>query len=410
MPAQRPEPETPSPLGPDEAAPRTRRAAVMRWTARALLTLVLLVGATTSLLPQGRAVARGVVLLAPLLSASQPAAFVAVGEDISHSQLTLPSASGTVFADVYAPTTPAPLVPGAHGGLLIIPGLGDERAEPQLVNLADALARTGVVVMLMTTQTLINYDVTPADSDAVVQAFNRLARWKGVGADRVGIVGFSAGGPLACLADVDPRIRGRVAFITQFGGYFDIEQVLRDIGRRALDVNGRMQPWQPNSVPLEVFANVLAHTLPEYDGARLKAGFAFANPSPLTADEVALLSPAGAAVYHLLAGDAPDAVEANIALIQPGARDLLAQLSPRVIVSQIRAPIYLLHDANDPYIPFTEARDFAAALTKLHHPHDYVELAIFQHTEVRQGSALGHVLADGSRLARILYDALLVGS
>src|SRR5258708_6713110 len=97
-------------------------AAVMRWTARAVLSLVLLVGATTSRLRQGRAVARGVVLLAPLLSASQPAAFVAVGEDISHSQLTLPSASGTVFADVYAPTTPAPLVPGAHGGLLIIPG------------------------------------------------------------------------------------------------------------------------------------------------------------------------------------------------------------------------------------------------------------------------------------------------
>ena len=79
-------------------------------------------------------------------------------------------------------------------------------------------------------------------------------------------------------------------------------------------------------------------------------------------------------------------------------------------MDQLRAPIYLLHDHEDPYIPFTEARDFDAALTALGHRHDYIELTVFSHTEVRQGNPLGQVVGDGARLARILYEVLVVGS
>src|SRR6185437_12410600 len=135
---------------------------------------------------------------------------------------------------------------------------------------------------------------------AVVQAFQRLARWPGVGANRVGIVGFSGGGPLACRAATDPRIRDQVAFITMFGSYYDVRDYLGDIGRRAITENGKLVPWHPTAVPLEVLANVLAPTLPSPDGARLQVGFAFENANPLTPDEVALLSPQGQAAYHLL--------------------------------------------------------------------------------------------------------------
>jgi dienelactone hydrolase len=389
---------------------RRRGIKIARSCARGLLALLFFVGAGTSLVPWGRAAARGVLLLPPLLTTSQPAPFVAIGEGVRHTALTIPYASGSAYLDVYEPTTPAPLLPGARGGLLIIPGVTDSRADPGLVNLSESLARSGAVVMDMTTPTLIAADVSPDDADAVVRAFERLASWPGVGSDRVGIIGISGGGPLACLAAVDPRIRDRVAFITQYAGFYNVQDMLRDIGRRAIMVDGRLESWVPIPLTLSVMANVLAPTLPAPDGPRLAQGFDYLNPNPLSPDEVAQLSPEGAAAYHLLQGDQPDNVDANIAVLLRVAGDLFTQLSPSSVISRIRAPIYLLHDRADPSIPVTEARDFAAALTRLGHPHDYVELNILAHAEIRGNLSPFAELGGGIGLARILFDVLLVGS
>ncbi len=417
-----PEPGVPEPTEQDASVPAhrnkgaraKRRGAGMRGLARGLargvLALVFIVGAGTSLLPWGRAATRVVLLLPPLLSNSQPAPFVAIGEGVKHTSFTIPYAGGTAFLDVYAPTTPVPPIPGARGGLLIIPGLTDTRGDPGVINSVESLARAGEVVMDVTTPTLIAADLSPVDSDAVVRAFLRLASWPGVAPNRVGIIGVSGGGPLACLAAVDPRIRDRVAFIFQYAGYYDVKDLLRAIGRRAIDIDGRLEPWVPVPLTLTVLANVLAPTLPAPDGARLQSGFDLNNPNPLTPDDVALLSPQGAAAYHLLEGDEPNEVDANIALILPAAGDLFRQLSPSSIVDQIRAPIYLLHDRSDPSIPVTEARDFAAALTRLHHRHDYVELNILAHAEVRSGLSLGAQISGGAHVTRLLFDVLLVGS
>jgi acetyl esterase/lipase len=392
------------------AAPGKRRARWPRWIARALLVVLALLSATATLLPQGRAVTRGALLLPPVFAGKPLGIYRVIGEPIAHRQLTIEAAAGPVYLDVWEPVAPPPPLPGARGGLLIIPGVGDERAEPQLVNLVTALAQAGEVVMAMTTPTLIAYDLAPDDRDAVVRTFDRLTRWPGVGADRVGIVGFSAGGPLACVSAVDARIRDRVRFIVQFGGYYDVRHLLGDIARQSLLVDGRAEPWQPQSVAQTVLANVLAHALPPAEGARLASAFAFQDAVTLEPGEVARLSPEGLAAYHLLAGDDPAHVDDNIATLQPRAGDLLDSLSPSAVVGQLRAPIYLLHDRADQYIPFTEARDFDAALNALGHRHDYIELTAFSHTEVRQGNPLGEVIGDGARLARILYDVLVVGS
>jgi hypothetical protein len=154
-------------------------------------------------------------------------------------------------------------------GVVVIPGVGDERAVDQLVNFSQGLARAGLVVMDMTTPTLLNYDLSYQDTDAVVQAFKTLANWPGVGAQRVGIIGFSGGNALAAFAAADPRVRDQVAFILCFGGYFNTATLLRDFGRRALDVNGQMQPWHPQYVPIEGLANVIAPLLPPNEASRL---------------------------------------------------------------------------------------------------------------------------------------------
>lgn len=399
------------------ASPSSSQGAVtpalkLKWrhyVARGLLAALFLLGALLSVVPQGRAVARAMLLLPALVTAKQPGALVANGEPVRHSTTTVSSRGGTVYLDIYEPDVPAPLRPGAREGVVIIPGVGDERKDSQLINLSESLAREGVVVMDLTTPTLIAEQLTPDDGDAVVQAVLRLERWPGVSADRIGIFGISGGGALGCLAAADPRLQGKLAYLLLFGGYFNAATLLRDFGRRALVVDSKSEPWQPNAVPVEVLANTIASTLPEDEATPLRKAF---TPSftPLPPATLAALSPGAQAAYHLLAGDEPAQVDTNLAALTPQMQTLLQALSPSTVVARIHSPIYLLHDRNDVYVPFTESREFDAALTQLGRPHDFVEFNIFAHVEVRSGLGLGPLLGDAGSLFRILTELLAPAS
>jgi hypothetical protein len=377
--------------------------------ARIALVLLFVIGFFLSAFPMGRATLRTMLLLPTLLMASEPAPLTLLDEPVRRTQMIISSASGPVYVDVYVPKTATTPIPGTRGGLIMIPGIGDNRNVPQLVNLSLAFAHAGLVVMNMTTPTLAHYNLSAQDSDGVVQVFKVLAQWPGVSADRIGLVGFSGGGPIICFAAADPRIRDQVAFVALFGSYFNATSLLRAVGRRALTVDGRTQVWQPNPFPIQVLANVISGTLPPSEGSRLQSAF---TPSgkPLTAQDLARFSPGTVAAYHLLAGDEPDQVDINLAELPSQAHTLLDELSVNRVIGQIHVPIYLLHDRSDTSVPFTESRDFAAALMGIHHPYDFAEFGIFQHVEVRAGLGIGQVLSDSPRLFRILSKILLPSS
>lgn len=385
---------------------RVRR--VGNWAARVFLLLLFLLGFFLSVFPTGRAATRAVLLLPALISAGAPGPLQSADEPIRHEQTTAVSKGGTVALDVYEPTVAPPPVPGAREGLLVISGVGDNRQEPQLVNLLESLAHAGIVAMNVTTPTLSNYILSPVDGDSAVQAFRALQRWPHVAADRVGIISFSAGGVFAALAAADPRIRDQVRFVLLFGCYFNVADLLRDIGRRALLVDGQRQPWTPNPLPLQVLANTIGTTLPSGDAMALENAFQI-GAAPLTSDQLAQLAPPTAAAYHLLAGDEPEQVEANLAAFTPEMNTLITQLSPSSVAAEIHAPVYLLHDRTDPDIPFTESRDFDALLHRLGQPHDFVEFGIFSHVEVRSDLSLGSLIGDGVHLFNVLIQLLQVG-
>jgi dienelactone hydrolase len=363
-----------------------------------------------SIAPWGWAGVRTIMLLPGLVALRQFAPLVANGEPIRHASLTISSQADPVYLDVWEPTASPPPIPGTRQAVLIVAGVGDNRSNTQLINLTESLARSGLVVMAMTTHTMIDYVLSPADIRATVQALKMRLHWPGVGPTRVGMLGFSAGTAPASLAAADPRIRHQVAYLTFFGGFYNARDLLADVSRRALIVNGRLEAWLPAPVPLYVLANTIAGTLTTREGKLLTAAFDIHHPMALTSEQVAQLSPPAAAAYHILAGDQRDQrdqVQRNLDALSPAMQQLLQQLSPSTVLGRIIAPITLLHDRSDSFVPFTESVTFATALTHLNHPHEPVAFSIFQHTEVSSSPDMGSLLRDSPRLFRALHSAML---
>ena len=406
------QPSTRQKIDPGSAKARPKRTLKLgQRAAQAALAFLLCAGGFLSLFPLGRAITRSTFLLPALISASEPAPLVLAGDPVRFKRITISSSIGPVFLDIYEPATPPPPIPGGREAIITIVGAGDNRDVPQFTNLAQSFAREGVVVVNVGTPTLFQYKVSARDGEAVVQAFELLEHWPGVDPHHIGILSFSVGGLLACVAAADPRIRDRVAFLAIIGGYFDVTGLLRIVGRRVQDVDGQAQPWHPISTDLYTLASSVSSLLSPAENKLLQKAFPLNSfAPPLTAQQQAQLSPDAAAYYHLLEGDEPGSVDHNLAALSPQMKALLIQLSPMLVIDQIRAPIHLLHDRNDSSIPFTQAQEFAAALARIHHPYDLAAYSIFSHVQVRSNLGLAQLLSDGTKLFQAINSIMLVGS
>lgn len=372
-----------------------------------VLALFLSAGLLFLIFPSGRATVRTARLLPALLTPAE--SFDSTHESVRHTQMTLPLHNSQIYLDIYEPTSPVPTLPGTRGGVVIVPGVGDHRQLPQLVHLAQSLVRVDLVVVIVTTPTLMQYDLSAQDSDAVVEAFRTLTHHSGVSAERIGLIGFSAGTPITCFAAADSRIRDQVAFVVLFGGYFNATTMLRAVGQRAVNVDGQTQSWQPQETSLKVLSNVIGKTLSPSERSLLRSSLT-PDGKPLSTPELTQLSPAADAAYHLLAGDAPEKVEIHLTTLTPQMHAQLDELSPNRVLPGIQAPIFLLHSLVDQSIPFTESRHFATALERLDHPYDLVEIDFVSHVELREGLGIGQLAGNAFHLSRILYKMLLISS
>ncbi len=406
------QPSTGQGIEPDSPGAKPKRTLKLgQRAAQAALAFLLCAGCFLSLFPWGRALTRSTLLLPAVISASGPAPLMLAGDPVRFRRITISSASGPVFLDIYEPATLPPPIPGGREAIIEVVGAGDNRAVPQLINLSRSFAREGIVVVVVGTPRLFQYQVSARDGEAVVQAFELMEHWSGVDPHHIGIIAFSVGDELACAGAADPRIRDHVAFLGILGGYFDVTSLLRIIGRRALDIDGQTQPWRPITTDHFVFARTVSGLLSPAENKLLQKVFPLTKfPPPLTAQQQAQLSPGTAAFYHLLEGDEPDSVDRNLSALSPQIKALFIQLSPVSVIDQIRAPIHLLHDRNDQSIPFTQSQEFAAALARIHHPYDFAAYGIFSHVQVRSNLGLAEILSDGTKLFQVVNSILLVGS
>ena len=272
-------------------------------------------------------------------------------------------------------------------GLVIV--LGADAAKPddaRVVRLTDSLARIGFAVLLTQSDELDAALVLPIEAERLVGAFEALRAHPRVRPDAIGYFGLSAGGSLVMVAAADPRIAADVAYVVALGPYYDAAALVAAVMSHSFRTPEGIVPWEPQEISTRAIRATLLHNLPASDRAAIESESE--NDAPASA--------AGRAVAALL--ERPTLVEAEALLQQLDAQQYAALegISPRLALDGLEAPLYLLHDRNDEFVPWTESEALAAA----HEPEVYHRLDLFEHVDPQPGN-VRYMLRDGWRLLRL---------
>lgn len=291
-------------------------------------------------------------------------------------------------------------------GILTLPGgdepsaglilmLGAEPAapdDPRVQRLTESLARTGLATLLVRSELLINGDVTAEEVPLLVGAFEALRTHPQIRDDRVAFVGLSVGGSVEMVAAAHPSIAEQVWFVFALGPYYDAGILAAEVMGGAFRTVDGIQTWEPDDTAVRVVRKTLLVGLPEAERARIEAS------EPAT-------TPDGRTAQALLGRPSLEQTETLVAQLSAEGRAELEAISPRHHLDGLRAPLYLLHDRNDEFIPWPHSDAIAAA----YEPEAYHRLDIFAHAKPRP-SNLDVLLRDGWRLLRLFARIVEDGS
>ena len=210
--------------------------------------------------------------------------------------------------------------------------------HPDVVRIAEAISRAGVVVGVPDSTPLRNLVLTPAEPRHLAEAFLALQSRPEVDPSRVGIAGFSAGASIGLLSATDPRIADDVSFVSDFGGYASAEELLVDVVTNTCEcgTGGEVRAWAADPRIREDITTLLTG----------------AAESPADKDAVA----------EVLAATDRATAEAAIESFSSELRSNLASLSPVNSADAIEAPVFILHGEPDTAIPVSHAAELADAI------------------------------------------------
>lgn len=274
------------------------------------------------------------------------------------------------------------------GAMLLVFGVNNlGRNHPAIERVADGLARTGVVVLVPDSRTLLEGGLEVGEIDGVVRAFQLLAARPEVDRERIGIFGFSVGGSLALLAARDQRIAERVRWVNPFGAFADAATYMASVAAHAyVGPDGEPVPWQPTDLAREVFLRfVLAQVPEDADRRALERQF---GPAILAGERPdpdpglrASLDDAGRTVHDLFTATDLDAARDAIEALPARSRAFIDAISPARHLDGLSADVHLMHETEDHHVPFVESRALASALEPLGVLREHTEFRLFDHVQ-----------------------------
>ena len=385
------------------------RRSLAKWAARAVFGLAIAVVALVIFVtatPWGRAGFHTALFVSQVLDLGVKPQEWFTGQPV-RQEVTYPQASGEGVADIYR-IADEPGAPGRAAVLIFLGANAAGRDDKDVINLGNALARSGFVVMFHWSPTMaLRYNIDPNEIENLVWAFQYLAAQEYVDRKRLGMGGFCVGASFALVAAADPRINDDVAFVNAFGPYYDARDLLLQLATRSRFYQGGREPWDPDSLTMRVFANELVETLEDPREQALLEGL-FINGVQVREQDLADLSPQAQGVRRLLEGTSLEEARLLYQALPSGFRENMKQISPSAHLANLKARVLILHDRNDRLVPSVESRRLERALRDRGDVR-YTEVLAFDHVRPSGGS-VWDLAKEGLKLYRHMYGIIRVAN
>lgn len=288
-----------------------------------------------------------------------------------------------------------------HGAILLFLGVNPAgRDDSRVVDLGNALARSGVVTMIPWSDTMTQNRIDPDEIDNLVNAYQYLLQHDRVDPERAGMAGFCVGASLAMVAAQDVLIRDDVRFINFFGGYYSGADLIAAVTTGTRFYHEETQPWVPNDLTRAVVTAQLIESIANASERTILAESSSTAglPEPI----VESLGRDSRAVYELLSGpnilDVPDLIEGlpvrTLADIE--------RISPSTRILDLQAKVFIMHDREDTLVPSEESRRLADSLES-EQIGRYTEFAFFRHVDPTRPVSRITFLKEAGKLYWHLY-------
>ena len=360
----------------------------MRWLRRIGLGALVVLVALTAWEPTRVAMQTALALPNMLGSGPQPLTLITPAPVRSSLPYRLPQgAEEPDLAELWLPAWASEERPA--GGMLLVFGVNNlGRNHPAIERVADALARSGIAVMVPDSRTLLEGRLEVGEIGGVVDAFRLLASRPEVDRARLGIVGFSVGGSLALLAAGDPAIADQVRWVNAFGAFADASSYLAAVSSHAYrGPDGDPVPWEPTPLAREVYLAFMLDQVDDADDRALlesalgRAVLDGARPAPDSSLRAEVRTEAARTVHDLLTAASLDAAEASIDQLPPESLAFVDAISPVRHLAGLRADVHLMHEVEDHHVPFVESRALAERLGATGLLEAHTEFRLFDHVQ-----------------------------
>jgi fermentation-respiration switch protein FrsA (DUF1100 family) len=292
-----------------------------------------------------------------------------------HEQLGLDSRHGPVVADLFRPAPRFGLPdPDTRPALILAMGVKvSDRDRPVLLNFARSMARLGFIVLWPRLEPLDQGASSAEEPDTFVAGFRYLQEVGWVARERISLLGFSIGASTAAVAAADPSLADQVRALIFFGGYYDLSAYLLSLATGTIVLDDRTIAWQPAD-------DAVGH-------ARL-----------------VLEAKGGDHVLGVFDAASRDAAESVLRSAPAPELDELRRLSPFEHVASLAAPLFILHDRGDPFVPYVESIKLRQALPP-GQVRAFLLTGLFEHAQFKGGLSW-QALRDVVELYGFLYAVL----
>lgn len=272
--------------------------------------------------------------------------------------VTIPSGDRSLTLDIWRPDDIK-----KHPAAIVAYGVDISSLNPETIKLSNALARLGYVVVLPNVPGLLETRYTLDEVKDFITIFNftreQLAY---VDSKKVGFLSFCIGSSVAVLASEDARIADNVHYISVIAIVFDIFTLSRDVSTEQANDAQPVYSWNPHPKTRQVLYTEFADFLPKDEQEKLLQ--ALNSSTPPSKEELELFSTEAQNMYRYLTNKDPQQSKELWDMLSQGARDKLAQLSPKTNIDQLRAKTFVMMYGRDRYLPHTESLQLVNSLPK----------------------------------------------